>query len=81
MRCNGEVLDSCRTGLYAQSDIAEFTPSSGDLAYPEKLEMMKEIEKEHTLEKVTVFPDIHMFLPIFFKWKISIERENIKYSG
>ncbi|EFO25613.2 hypothetical protein LOAG_02869 [Loa loa] len=39
-----------RTSLYAQSDIAGFTPSSGDLAYPEKLEMMKEIEKEHILE-------------------------------
>uniref|UniRef100_A0A915PYV8 Conserved oligomeric Golgi complex subunit 3 n=1 Tax=Setaria digitata TaxID=48799 RepID=A0A915PYV8_9BILA len=40
-----------RTSLYAQSDIAEFSPSSGDLAYPEKLEMMKEIEKEHTSGK------------------------------
>ncbi|OZC12789.1 hypothetical protein X798_00423 [Onchocerca flexuosa] len=40
-----------RISLYAQSDIVEFTPSSGDLAYPEKLEMMKAIEKEHTVEK------------------------------
>ncbi|VDN33811.1 unnamed protein product [Gongylonema pulchrum] len=40
-----------RTGLYGQSDIAGFTPSSGDLAYPEKLEMMKAIEEEHA-EKV-----------------------------
>ncbi|VDM06886.1 unnamed protein product [Wuchereria bancrofti] len=44
-----------RTSLYAQSDIAEFIPSSGDLAYPEKLEMMREIEKEHTLEKILFF--------------------------
>lgn len=55
MNCNGELLDNCRIGLYAQSDIIEFTPSSGDLAYPEKLEMMKAIEKEHTLEKVITF--------------------------
>ncbi|KAL3997944.1 Sec34-like family protein [Acanthocheilonema viteae] len=40
-----------RTGLYAQSDIAGFIPSSGDLVYPEKLEMMREIEKEHTSDK------------------------------
>ncbi|KAM3721269.1 Conserved oligomeric Golgi complex subunit [Dirofilaria immitis] len=40
-----------RIGLYAQSEIAEFSPSNGDLAYPEKLEMMKAIEKEHTIEK------------------------------
>ncbi|CAG9537962.1 unnamed protein product [Cercopithifilaria johnstoni] len=49
----GDVVERIvyRTSLYAQSDIAEFTPSSGDLAYPEKLEMMKEIEKEHILDK------------------------------
>ncbi|VIO96623.1 Uncharacterized protein BM_BM7038 [Brugia malayi] len=46
-----------RTSLYAQSDIAEFIPSSGDLAYPEKLEMMRKIEKEHTLEKILFFLD------------------------
>ncbi|VDK79504.1 unnamed protein product [Litomosoides sigmodontis] len=49
----GDVVERIvyRTGLYAQSDIAEFTPSSGDLAYPDKLQMMKEIEKEHALDK------------------------------
>lgn len=30
-----------RAHLYLQSDIQNFNPSSGDLAYPEKLEMME----------------------------------------
>lgn len=55
-----------RTGLYAQSDIAEFTPSSGDLAYPDKLEMMKEIEKEHSLDKVIVFKYISLLTLLYF---------------
>uniref|UniRef100_A0A158R597 Conserved oligomeric Golgi complex subunit 3 n=1 Tax=Syphacia muris TaxID=451379 RepID=A0A158R597_9BILA len=38
-------------GLYGQTDIAGFRPSPGDLAYPEKLIMMKNIEKEHNLAK------------------------------
>ncbi|EDW78166.1 uncharacterized protein Dwil_GK24854 [Drosophila willistoni] len=32
-----------RAHLYLQSDIQNFSPSSGDLAYPEKLEMMESI--------------------------------------
>ncbi|XP_043643057.1 conserved oligomeric Golgi complex subunit 3 [Drosophila teissieri] len=32
-----------RAHLYLQSDIQNFNPSSGDLAYPEKLEMMESI--------------------------------------
>lgn len=32
-----------RAHLYLQSDILNFNPSSGDLAYPEKLEMMESI--------------------------------------
>lgn len=31
--------------MYAQSDIASYRPSPGDLAYPEKLEMMRSIEE------------------------------------
>lgn len=30
--------------LYGQTDIAGYKPAPGDLAYPEKLEMMKTIE-------------------------------------
>jgi conserved oligomeric Golgi complex subunit 3 len=30
-----------RAHLYLQSDIQNYSPSSGDLAYPEKLEMME----------------------------------------
>lgn len=30
-----------RAHLYLQSDILNYNPSSGDLAYPEKLEMME----------------------------------------
>lgn len=30
-----------RAHLYLQSDIQNFNPSAGDLAYPEKLEMME----------------------------------------
>ncbi|VDN02132.1 unnamed protein product [Thelazia callipaeda] len=40
-----------RACLFAQSDIISFVPSSGDLAYPEKLEMIREIEREHSLKK------------------------------
>ena len=32
-----------RAHLYFKTDILQFTPSAGDLAYPEKLEMMKVI--------------------------------------
>lgn len=30
-----------RAHLYLKSDIADYSPSPGDLAYPEKLEMME----------------------------------------
>ncbi|KAE9416269.1 hypothetical protein Angca_005221, partial [Angiostrongylus cantonensis] len=33
-----------RASLYGQTDIASYKPAAGDLAYPEKLEMMKSIE-------------------------------------
>lgn len=32
-----------RAHLYFKTDILQFNPSPGDLAYPEKLEMMKVI--------------------------------------
>lgn len=32
--------------MYGQSDIAGYKPAAGDLAYPEKLEMMRTIERE-----------------------------------
>lgn len=32
-----------RTNIYIKSDILGFQPSSGDLAYPEKLKMMEDI--------------------------------------
>uniref|UniRef100_A0A0N4UXM4 Conserved oligomeric Golgi complex subunit 3 n=1 Tax=Enterobius vermicularis TaxID=51028 RepID=A0A0N4UXM4_ENTVE len=38
-------------GLYGQSDILGFRPSPGDLAYPEKLIMMKKIELESAAAK------------------------------
>lgn len=34
-----------RAHLYLKSDIADYSPSPGDLAYPEKLEMM-EVKEE-----------------------------------
>ncbi|KHJ87761.1 nuclear transport factor 2 domain protein [Oesophagostomum dentatum] len=39
-----------RAALYGQTDIAGYKPATGDLAYPEKLEMMKNIEKEKQKE-------------------------------
>ncbi|RCN31805.1 nuclear transport factor 2 domain protein [Ancylostoma caninum] len=39
-----------RAALYGQTDIAGYKPATGDLAYPEKLEMMKSIEKERQKE-------------------------------
>lgn len=35
-----------RAHLYLQSDILSYKPSPGDLAYPEKLEMMEVITKK-----------------------------------
>ncbi|MFH4974928.1 hypothetical protein AB6A40_001637 [Gnathostoma spinigerum] len=35
-----------RTAIYCESDIANYHPSEGDLAYPEKLIMIKNIENE-----------------------------------
>lgn len=35
-----------RAHLYFKTDILQFNPSAGDLAYPEKLEMMKNIAEE-----------------------------------
>lgn len=32
-----------RAHLYLKSDVADYNPSPGDLAYPEKLEMMEVI--------------------------------------
>jgi len=32
-----------RASIYISSDIRNFTPAEGDLAYPQKLEMMEEI--------------------------------------
>ncbi|CBY07795.1 unnamed protein product [Oikopleura dioica] len=38
-----------RTNIYIKSDILGFNPSQGDLAYPEKLQMMEDIAKKlHT---------------------------------
>uniref|UniRef100_A0A1I7WVF1 Conserved oligomeric Golgi complex subunit 3 n=1 Tax=Heterorhabditis bacteriophora TaxID=37862 RepID=A0A1I7WVF1_HETBA len=34
-----------RASMYGQSDIAGYNPAAGDLAYPEKLEMMRNIER------------------------------------
>uniref|UniRef100_A0A0K0D641 Conserved oligomeric Golgi complex subunit 3 n=1 Tax=Angiostrongylus cantonensis TaxID=6313 RepID=A0A0K0D641_ANGCA len=41
-----------RASLYGQTDIASYKPAAGDLAYPEKLEMMKSIEVAERKNKV-----------------------------
>lgn len=43
-----------RAALYGQTDIAGYKPAAGDLAYPEKLEMMKSIEMEKQKEESDV---------------------------
>ncbi|KAK6039280.1 Sec34-like family protein [Cooperia oncophora] len=40
-----------RAALYGQTDIAGYKPAAGDLAYPEKLEMMKSIELANKKEE------------------------------
>ena len=40
-----------RASLYGQSDIAGYKPAAGDLAYPQKLEMMRKIEEEKRKEQ------------------------------
>ena len=42
-----------RTNIYIKSDILGFQPSSGDLAYPEKLKMMEDIAQSLKKEKDT----------------------------
>lgn len=37
--------------MYVQTDIAGYNPAPGDLAYPQKLEMMKRIEEEAVKRK------------------------------
>jgi len=39
-----------RTNIYIKSDILGFQPSSGDLAYPEKLQMMEDIAQSLSRE-------------------------------
>ncbi|KJH47410.1 nuclear transport factor 2 domain protein [Dictyocaulus viviparus] len=41
-----------RAALYGQTDIAGYKPAEGDLAYPEKLEMMRSIEIAERKEKI-----------------------------
>ncbi|WKX89835.1 hypothetical protein Q1695_009019 [Nippostrongylus brasiliensis] len=43
-----------RAGLYGQTDILNYKPAAGDLAYPEKLEMMKCIEEAKRKEDSVV---------------------------
>uniref|UniRef100_A0A914R9Q5 Conserved oligomeric Golgi complex subunit 3 n=1 Tax=Parascaris equorum TaxID=6256 RepID=A0A914R9Q5_PAREQ len=49
-----------RAVLYAESDVANYQPSPGDLAYPEKLVMMNNIAKQVMLvtEKSKKFVDV-----------------------
>ncbi|CAI5437449.1 unnamed protein product [Caenorhabditis angaria] len=35
-----------RAGMYAQNDIGGYNPASGDIAYPQMLQMMRKIEKD-----------------------------------
>ncbi|ETN81952.1 hypothetical protein NECAME_00303 [Necator americanus] len=46
-----------RAVLYGQTDIAGYKPATGDLAYPEKLEMMKSIEMENQKKEEIEFSE------------------------
>ncbi|XP_037095079.1 conserved oligomeric Golgi complex subunit 3 isoform X1 [Syngnathus acus] len=55
-----------RTHIYIQTDITGYKPAPGDLAYPEKLEMMERIAqslKEEQMKQTSqalVFSDVHL---------------------
>ncbi|CAL8322159.1 unnamed protein product [Merluccius merluccius] len=55
-----------RTHIYIQTDITGYTPAPGDLAYPEKLEMMEKIaqslkeEQMKLLSQESSFSDVHL---------------------
>ncbi|XP_075055840.1 conserved oligomeric Golgi complex subunit 3 [Mixophyes fleayi] len=55
-----------RTHIYIQTDILGYKPAPGDLAYPDKLEMMEEIaqslkeEQKRLLSAEASFSDVHL---------------------
>ncbi|XP_061926523.1 conserved oligomeric Golgi complex subunit 3 isoform X1 [Entelurus aequoreus] len=55
-----------RTHIYIQTDITGYKPAPGDLAYPEKLEMMEKIaqslkeEQMKQMSQVSVFSDVQL---------------------
>ncbi|XP_054643703.1 conserved oligomeric Golgi complex subunit 3 isoform X3 [Dunckerocampus dactyliophorus] len=55
-----------RTHIYIQTDIKGYNPAPGDLAYPEKLEMMEKIaqslkeEQMKQMSQVSVFSDVQL---------------------
>jgi hypothetical protein len=44
-RINYKNLIHSRTTLFAQSDILDYNPAAGDLVYPERLLMMRQINE------------------------------------
>lgn len=67
---------SFRAGLYGQSDILGFRPSPGDLAYPEKLIMMKKIELESAAAKVILLPFHTFFVDFMLHYSFYSLEEN-----
>ncbi len=54
-----------RTNIYIKSDILGFNPSQGDLAYPEKLQMMEDIAKKlHTSKEDDNMVEISLDHPL-----------------
>ncbi|CAD6198323.1 unnamed protein product [Caenorhabditis auriculariae] len=46
-----------RAGLYAQNDIAAYRPAPGDVAYPQMLQMMRQIDNEQKLKAQNEEPE------------------------
>ncbi|XKL61877.1 hypothetical protein PGB90_001710 [Kerria lacca] len=67
-----------RAHLYFKTDILQFNPSPGDLAYPEKLEMMKNISDEIRAQEIVSLNryDSKMSLTSIDSYGDSIHSEN-----
>lgn len=70
-----------RCNIYIQTNILDYTPASGDLAYPEKLEMMKvEFTRIHSLFCLTFFIFIGLCRQSLKTCLLTVLKKNDRYA-